>query len=41
MRDRRSILRNCAGFFAFALVAELSAAGAPASSRSGRRWLSL
>jgi hypothetical protein len=41
MHNRRSILRDCVGFFAFALVAELSTAGAQASGLSGRRWVSL
>lgn len=39
MNDRRSFLRNCAGFSAFALVAELSAAATQPASPAGRRWV--
>lgn len=39
MTDRRAALRHCAGFFAFALVAELSAAAAKPASLSGRSWV--
>ena len=40
MINRRTFLRNCAGFSAFALVAELSAAATPPASLAGRRWVS-
>ena len=40
MINRRTFLRNCAGFSAFALVAELSAAATPPASPAGRRWVS-
>lgn len=38
---RRTILRNCIGFFAFALVAELGIAGRQTASLSVRRWMLL
>jgi PCO_ADO len=41
MYNRRTILRNCAGFLGFALVAELSIAGSRTSSLSARRWMLL
>ncbi len=37
--DRRALLRHCTGFFAFALVAELSAASSRPSSISSRKWI--
>lgn len=40
MRDRRLFLRSCAGFSAFALVAELSAAQTQPSGLSSRMWVS-
>ncbi len=39
MPDRRTLLRTCTGFFAYALVAELRAATSRPSSRSGRSWI--
>lgn len=41
MLDRRSLLRNCTGFLAFAAVAELGLAAASIPSASARRWLSV
>lgn len=40
MLDRRTLLRDCTGFFAFAAVAELSMAAASTTNGSARRWLS-
>lgn len=41
MHNRRTFLHNCAGFFAFAAVAELSIAGARTPSLSARKWMLL
>lgn len=40
MFDRRTFLRDCTGFFAFAALTELSHATSPTTSASARRWLS-
>jgi hypothetical protein len=39
--DRRTLLKNCASFSAYALVAELSFAGTRKQALPARRWLSL
>ncbi len=39
--SRRTVLHNCVGFFAYALVSELGIAGTRTSSLPARRWLML